>query len=73
MAAMRFLTEDQIRAIQAEIVASEIADDAARLCRRARSADCVLEIEALGGDSMQIVSVRPRERYVAARSTAVPA
>ncbi len=69
---MRFLTEEQIREIQSELVAAELADDAERLCRRARDADCVVEITSIA-DVFGVVSVRPRDRHAQARSTAVPA
>jgi hypothetical protein len=72
MASMRFLTEDQIREIQAELVAAELADDAERLCRRARSAGCVVEITSIA-DTFGVVSVRPRDVHSAARGLAVPA
>lgn len=69
---MRFLTEKQILDIQAELVAAEIADDAERLCRRARRAGCVVEIHSVA-DEFSVATVRQRATYADAMRLVVPA
>lgn len=72
MAAMRFLSEDQIREIQAEAFAAEIADQAQALQRVAGQAGFVLEIHSVA-DVIGVVTVRPRDPHFMAKRTAVPA
>lgn len=60
MAAMRFLSEDQIREIQEQAFAVEIADQAQALQRVARDAGMILEVVSIGG-LFGVVTVRQRE------------
>lgn len=69
---MKFLTEEMIRELEAEALAREIADEAEHLCKRARAADCVLEVHAIA-DSFSVATVRPRVRFSAALACSVPA
>lgn len=69
---MQFLTEDQIRQIQAEIAAAEIADDAELLSQRAMRAGFVVEMTSVA-DVFSVVSVRQRDMHARARCLAVPA
>lgn len=72
MAAMRFLSEDQIRQIQAEAFAAEVADQAEALQRVASDAGMVLEIVSIA-DVFGVVTVRERNPHAHASRTAVPA
>ena len=69
---MRFLTEKQIRELEAQALAREIADEAEALVRRARAADCVLEIHSVA-DLFSVATVRPRANLMAAHGLVVPA
>lgn len=67
---MRFLTEAQIRELEAEALAREIADEADMLQRRARNAGMLLEIKSVANE-FGVVIVRPRDHFAAARELAV--
>lgn len=67
---MRFLTEKQIRALEAEALAREIADEAGALLRRARGAGMTLEIRNVASE-FGVVLVKPRDKHAAARELAV--
>jgi len=69
---MRFLSDSQIRELEAEALAREIADEAEHLCRRARAADCVLEVHCIA-DTFSVATVRPRVKSSAAYAPCVPA
>lgn len=69
---MRFLTEAQIRELEAEALAREIADEAGALLIRARNARMSLEIRNVA-DEFGVVLVRPRDHHAAARGLAVRA
>ena len=69
---MRFLTEEQIREIAAEVMAGEIADKASALQSVARSAGLVLEVRNIA-DEFGLVIVRPRDPHAMAKRLAVPA
>lgn len=69
---MRFLTEQQIRELEAEALAREIADEAEHLCKRARSAGCIVEVHTIA-DAFSVVTVRPRISLQAARDCVVAA
>lgn len=67
---MKFLTETQIRDLEAEALAREIADEAGALLTRARNAGMSLEIRSVANE-FGVVLVRPRDCYAAARELAV--
>ena len=67
---MKFLTETQIRELEAQAQAREIADEAGALLRRARNAGMSLEITNVANE-FGVVLVRPRDHFVAARELAV--
>lgn len=67
---MRYLTEKQIRELEAAALAREIADEAGELLKRARKAGMSLEIRNVA-DEFGVVLVRPRDHYAAARELAV--
>lgn len=69
---MQYLTEAQIREIQAQAFAAEIADQAQALQRVAGHAGLVLEIHSVA-DVMGVVTVRKRDPHYLAKRTAVPA
>ena len=69
---MKFLTDALIRQAEAEIVAQQIADDAARLSARAGAAGFVVEMHSIE-DVFSAVSVRPRNIHARAMHTAVQA
>lgn len=69
---MRYLTEAQIRQVQAEVLAQQLADRAEQLQREAKSRGLVIEMESIA-DSFSIVTVRPRDIHAPERLTAVPA
>jgi len=72
MQRMRFLTDEQIREIQAQAFASEIADKAQALQRVACQMGLVLEIHSVA-DVMGVVTVRPRDPHYLAKRTVVEA
>ena len=67
---MRFLTEAQIRELEAQAQAREIADEAETLLRRARSSGLTLEVRNVANE-FGVVLVRPRDHFAAARELAV--
>lgn len=69
---MKFLTETQIRELEDQALAREIADDADALQARARDAGFTLEITNVA-DEFGVVLVRPRDTFHRALRLAVPA
>lgn len=67
---MKFLTEAQIRDLEAQAQAREIADEAEMLLHRARSCGFTLEVRNVANE-FGVVLVRPRDHYAAARELAV--
>lgn len=67
---MKFLTEAQIRDLEAQAQAREIADEAETLLRRARSSGFTLEVRNVANE-FGVVLVRPRDHHAAARELAV--
>jgi DNA-binding transcriptional regulator YhcF (GntR family) len=69
---MRFLTEQQIAAAAAEIVAQQLADDAERLSRRAMATGHIVEMHSVA-DTFSVVTVRARDVHANANRCTVPA
>jgi len=68
----RYLTEAQIRQIEAEIMADEIADRAEALQLEAKARGFVIEMESVA-DVFSVVTVRPRNIHAGAERCMVPA
>jgi hypothetical protein len=67
---MRYLTDQQIRDLEAQAQAREIADEAEALVRRARSSGFTLEVRNVANE-FGVVLVRPRDHFAAARELSV--